>query len=1433
MLFDSNVFNMIDWAVDGVEPCTGMYIRTLPLASLPSCQLQGPVLDLALRFNQFNANDYGFGVGWELTLTRVEVEDNVSTLVLANGQRYRIQSTSDGPVTLQYKKTQTFNCTMTGPGAYTITYKSGFIEELINNKLRTITAPNGKKIYFNWRDNKAFSIQDENQNRAGKGAMVATKWSGQNHIVVTPRGSITYATATDPDSKIRSLTSVTTTIGTDVLTLYAVQYLVHNTRYLCIKDIVSLAESRQHEIIAYQAISTPAGMPGSVYAVGTLDFDTSGSYLTETFVRTLYARSTENYTGYPLVTAWKSDVDNLEDLPDSFTFSVEATTAAKRKIQHSYNKFYLLTSEQPMAPEDTPTSPKPGKLVTYEYLLVANSGINFQSPTFMLPVTINNIRQDFNTKTGKLQQISSNTQYTYDNDSNITMLVNPDGTVERYTYYPATGSSQGSTIFCPPDPGGFINYLREKTLSPYNSNIDHLHINTYTYIAIANTNLVQLCEAVLSSRSQGKGVMPVNWTKEEYEYQTNPAEAFYGSRIKTTFSMLYENSTPCVTTTTVNFSLAQNSVSILTTRIGFDDKPEAPTRNFHTEVRTADCGDVTQSTDNNNLTRFFTYDALGRLTKTTLPWGPGVDDWATITTSYFPATGIKHTQDSRERFQRTFTLNSRGDPLTESYSLTLTGQGGIPVTHDYLMTENTYNSLFQLEKSIIYDYTLEKRIKLTATTRYKWSLFDEILFQENPDISNDTYTYHYLDNTISVTHQPGNSTVISTYNNKGAIVRRTSTSTWKDKSSDGDTEQFLYDGYWNLINHSHSSGETLTYAYDFLGRVLAQKGEISGNKTYGYALHTTAALVTEIKVDGTSMGQRTYDGLDRETSSIVGKATTRISYDGSSIQTQPSMVSINNGRVFKYTYNAALNQLTSRTVTPCPTQQNPAPEPTGNRTYKFLQGSGLPASASNVIDSYTRLFGYDEFNNLSSETGNYFSPNITRRQPYYINIFSTIRGLPIRADVRLIDPDDERKNITVTKNYLYQPEGGRLIQEECLINSQLHSRINYSRDAAGNLVDLDTYAHIGDGKKTIMPVPDTSAQYFAKIHTKFSYAWFNLLQSKTHFCSKHPSPILEQRFSYNGMNLLAQARTTTGGTHALRWSEFYSYTKAGTLTRWQKTGNISFQDPFLHWIRSQFFSYSTSGNIMEINAEHSTGRLRINYEYTDAFVLSKITRQSLEKNGQPYGNPTTVSYTTDSEGNVISEITKEPTTTYTTTYNYGGETNFSSIKKSSSTTANLINSRYYYDASDTILSIEKDPGEKDTTVHCRYYLFNEIIAECTYIDESRATLKTYTIFHHGNSETLLISSISPDQNVVTYPCLNQPNGSQIAVGEYFSLVPPQKGGPLSSTYLPQYRIHLQGQNAYGYVFRTKHSDHLIYPVYKHDYRTGKMVETLEYPQPSV
>ena len=1430
MLFDSNVFNMIDWTINGVEPCTGMYIRTIPIASLLANQLQGPALDLALRFNQFNANDYGFGIGWELTLTRVDVENGVKTLILANGQRYRILSESGNTVNLQYKNTLTFNCTTSGTGNYTITYKSGIIEELSNYKISTMTAPNLKKIFFKWNNDQSFLIQDQDQ--TGPGYMVSSYLSGNDHFVTTPRGTFTYAM-----SSIRldaaygmSLTTVMVPRTYDFLDLYTVTYAVHNASYLYITEMTSAVDSYQHEKIAHEKITTPPGLAASVYAVRSLDFNTSGTKSAETFVNITYTRSNENYTGYPLVPSWTSGVDNAETLPGTFTFNTTDTTDNKRKVLRSYNKFYLLLSEQPMAPADSPDSEKPGKSVKYSYILEVDAGIAAQSSTFMLPVTVENIRQDYNKTTKKLQQISSSTQYSHDEYSNIKRRINPDGTIDEFFYYPSAGSQGQGIVYCPPDPGGFINYLYKKTTDPYNSSTDLRHVHTYTYISIANTNLIQLNEEKFSSLPQGRGVMLTLLMKKNYTYQTDSTRAFYGILTKIVSTMLYgspQSGTGWCTTTTMDSSCSGNLVSVLTTTKGFDDTESKPVSSTRMEVHAILTGDLSQSTDENNLVKNYYYDRLGRLIKSTFPWGQNSDETATTTTDCSPLYGTRTTTDSREKFSRIFTTNSQGNILTTSCQIAKTDEKGRPITIEYQLETNTYNSLSQLEKSTSYDYSEDKTTHLAFTTSYQWNLFDELLSQANPDKSADTYQYSYLANTISITHQPGNTKVLSTYNDKGALTKRVTTSTQDGKKVRGDIEKFEYDGYWRTIKHTHTQGESLQYSYDIFGRTTSQTGQTSGTRTYQYAPHTDTELVTSIRIDNAEMGLRTYDGLNRETSSRVGNTLTTSAYDNSAIFTQPSKKTITGGRVFEYQYSAALGQPTSRTIAPAPSTQVPSPSPAGSRQYAYHPGTGLLASSTNAIDNYVQNYVYGDFNNLRQENGNYTSQNIKKKQPYTTTITSTIRGTPLKADINIIDPDNANNSILITKKYTYQSAGGFLAREDFFINDQLHSRTNFSRDGSGNLIKIEAYSRIGYHTAR----SSAGAQYFAKIETHLTYGAFNLIGSKHYNCSTRPPAMLVQKFKYNEMNLLSEMKVHSYGAHSLAWTESYSYIKSGSLSKWKKSGSINFEDPFGHWITSQGFTYSTLGNISSIDTEHTIGRLHISYDYTDSVTLKKITRQALDAKGEAYGFPTVVDYKTDSEGNTIFEASDSSIKRNETTYAYTGETNFSKINKSSQSTSNYLIAAYTYDASDNIVTIEKSPGNADTEVTCRYYFLNEPIVDCIYTDKTRATSKNYSIFHRFNQNTLFITTLSADGSAITYPCFSQPNGSQMAVAEYTSYMTASPYNPEARWFVPAYHFFLQGQNAYGYVFQAQRSRFNIEPHYQYNSATDSMQISSITPSP--
>lgn len=68
-----------------VDPRTGLFKISIPLAKLNSCLLAGPMLSLSLNYHPMSVLNEGFGQGFKLSLTRYNVENR--RLRLATGSR--------------------------------------------------------------------------------------------------------------------------------------------------------------------------------------------------------------------------------------------------------------------------------------------------------------------------------------------------------------------------------------------------------------------------------------------------------------------------------------------------------------------------------------------------------------------------------------------------------------------------------------------------------------------------------------------------------------------------------------------------------------------------------------------------------------------------------------------------------------------------------------------------------------------------------------------------------------------------------------------------------------------------------------------------------------------------------------------------------------------------------------------------------------------------------------------------------------------------------------------------------------------------------------------------------------------------------------------------------------------------------------------------
>lgn len=206
-----------------------------------------------------------------------------------------------------------------------------------------------------------------------------------------------------------------------------------------------------------------------------------------------YQYGEQNYLGYPDVPIWNDSIDNLEGLPDSFSYQTTETIGDPALpalvTTRTYNKFYLLVYSAPRGP-----SPLRVKDHAYTYPLTPNAGIDAQPPAFAL---YTKDEQTCTTQTGQTcRQTSQSTVREYDDHENLTRICPPSGMTEWSTYYPAAGEmTEDGTVLCPADLYGFVKYLKSQVISS-GSSADAIprKIWQYTYSQTQDTSLIQVNE---------------------------------------------------------------------------------------------------------------------------------------------------------------------------------------------------------------------------------------------------------------------------------------------------------------------------------------------------------------------------------------------------------------------------------------------------------------------------------------------------------------------------------------------------------------------------------------------------------------------------------------------------------------------------------------------------------------------------------------------------------------------------------------------------------------------------------------------------------------------------------------------------------------------------------------------------------------------------
>ncbi|WP_255431949.1 hypothetical protein [Pantoea sp. Ap-967] len=158
----TQAFNFSDHFKCGVDPRTGQFTLALALPLAAGNQLRGPSLSPNLSFNTLtSAIDKGYGLGWSLHVSEVDLDTEYPVLNLASGERFAIDlSASDlsgsAPWPLVDQKLEVVRLSRQVDGRLRLDHKRGDCELLRQHGdspryvLDEIHSPLGDKLFVDW-----------------------------------------------------------------------------------------------------------------------------------------------------------------------------------------------------------------------------------------------------------------------------------------------------------------------------------------------------------------------------------------------------------------------------------------------------------------------------------------------------------------------------------------------------------------------------------------------------------------------------------------------------------------------------------------------------------------------------------------------------------------------------------------------------------------------------------------------------------------------------------------------------------------------------------------------------------------------------------------------------------------------------------------------------------------------------------------------------------------------------------------------------------------------------------------------------------------------------------------------------------------------------------------------------------------------------------
>ncbi|PVZ16419.1 RHS repeat protein [Pseudomonas sp. URIL14HWK12:I12] len=950
----SNAFNFLSFMQGGVDPRTGQYTAQIALPEVKANQLAGPMLPLQLGFDPMNRLDSGFGQGWSLNLSYVDTQGK-GTLKLRTGESYVIDSfdPATGEYLMSERKLPTCKLFQgDAQGRYLLVFPDGTREHLripAGGQLALpvrIDVPTGHAVVLEYVPYADQARLSRIANLEGDSLLIITGPVGNTLSITYSNHQGEPATVFELGLARRGIAGTwrleSVVLPTEEKARWAFTYAETNPAYPCLTQVVTPLGAV--ETISYDF--TGLKLPGNTQPAAPRVIShrlSPGRGQPDTLVQ--YRYSDSNFLGYPDVSQWLPDVDNLYNANGGFTYSSDASYivggVTARLITRTYNKLHLLAEEvttQWAVPSGETERRAHVRATHTEYYFEPDKSFDDQPEQCQLPHIVTRSWAIADTPYYRAEQHTTK----YDVHGNLECEVKPNGITTHWTFYEGDRDNDG----CPRQPYGFTCHEESRTVYPSalgESGAPQLTTTTrYVQLPdrLGSGRLGQIVPETETVEQAGSGPRVYNAqsrrsmalantvSETRFSYFQDPLDPLTFGRVCTQVTTLHADVDTATTLTMAYALTGQGDVlSTTTTATGFDGsrRVQISEQSTLTGLMLLEQHKESQGHDV-NIRRH--YDALQRVVTEII--APGTEHEATTHYEYRLAPQLNGAAEQTLVDVKGVRMRTEVDGLGRAISEWRREPGleaGTETVHQVqalpeLQTYSAaYDELGQLVSAAEGDDFGPARSQVLMPEFYSYGPWGERYATLG---ANGVWSYEETDpigdparNIVSVTRQwqasgdgSHRSAVQETCLN--AFEQPVRTSRYGiDDESESSVYRYFYDGLGRKVREIDPEGRPTGYGYDVFDRNVLTMLPDDAQVLRTYAAHSSDDLPISIVLvtpmgDEQLLGTQTFDGVGRMIEAVTGGRPRSFAYRGD--ERRPDTVTTPKGNLLRYEYQPRLGE---------------------------------------------------------------------------------------------------------------------------------------------------------------------------------------------------------------------------------------------------------------------------------------------------------------------------------------------------------------------------------------------------------------------------------------------------------------------------------------------------------------------------------------------